>query len=374
MMRFSVVVLAILWAGGGFAVAQPSGAKVQAAQDLFSRGNTAYNLGHFEEAADLFSKAYEAWPQPEFLYNIAQSYRLGLNCKQALHFYKRFRSLKDQDTAAPLSQKKKDEIERFITELTACVANADRSAIAQPDTIVKPQLTAPAATPAPAAAPRLAPPSAAAPALALSAAPGARRGATGRTASPEPKEEDEGDDAVVKQPPSAGPQLVVARLTGGVAMISAGDLGIPVQPVFGLIGGYPLHLSPLTIELGAALSYTPLPYAVMDEQKRGTMLGARATAVVSCPVTSKLSLRGHIGAGIVSLSGLEVGNPISIDHQAGSFMLSSVSVGVAADYGLTRGIVATVSPLNFSVSPGTDGMYPGSLRELDVVIGIGYRQ
>src|SRR5215510_10394025 len=109
MMRFSVVVLAVMWTGGGFAVAQPSGTKVQAAQDFFAKGNTAYNLGHFDEAANLFSKAYEAWPQPEFLYNIAQSYRLGLNCKQALHFYKRFRSLKEQDTAAPLSQKKKDE-------------------------------------------------------------------------------------------------------------------------------------------------------------------------------------------------------------------------------------------------------------------------
>ena len=100
MMRFSVVVL-VLWAGGGFAVAQPSGTTEQAAQEFFARGNTAYNLGHFDDAADQFSKAYEAWPQPEFLYNIAQSYRLGLHCKQALHFYKRFRSLKDQDTAAP---------------------------------------------------------------------------------------------------------------------------------------------------------------------------------------------------------------------------------------------------------------------------------
>jgi tetratricopeptide (TPR) repeat protein len=316
---------------------------VQAAQEFFARGNTAYNLGHFDEAADVFSKAYEAWPQPEFLYNIAQSYRLGLNCKQALHFYKRFRSLKDQDTVAPLSQKKKDEIEKFITELTECVANADRSAVAQPDTIVKPQLTPPSAPPTPVAVPTTPAPPAAAP----SAAPGARRGASGRTAALEPKDDDEdGDDAVAKQPPSAGPQLVVARLTGGVAMISAGDLGVPVQPVFGLIGGYPIHLAPLTLELGAALSYTPLPYTVMNDSRSATMLGFRATAVASYPIWSRLSLRGHIGAGVVSLSGLEAGNPIVVGHQAGSFMLSSVAVGVAADYEITPNIVATVSPLN----------------------------
>lgn len=55
-------------------------------------------------------------------------------------------------------------------------------------------------------------------------------------------------------------------------------------------------------------------------------------------------------------------------------MLSSVARGVAVDYELTRGIVATVSPLNLAISPGADGMSPGSLRELDVVIGLGYRQ
>jgi len=373
MMRFLVLVLAIAWAGGGFAVAQPSGAKEQAAQEFFVRGNTAYNLEHFDEAADLFSKAYQAWPQPEFLYNIAQAYRLGLNCKQALHFYKRFRSLEDQGGAAPLSPKKKGEIERFITELTECVANTDRSGFAQPDTIVKPQPGTPAGTAMFATTPATSAPHVS-PAPAPKAVPGARRGASGPTAELGPKDEDDGDDAVTGQPRRADPQLVVARLTGGVAMIRAGDLRIPVQPVFGLIGGYPIHIAPLIVELGAALSYIPLPYTVMDAQKRGAMLGARATAIASYPVTSKLSLRGSIGAGLVSLRGLEAGNPIVADHRARSFMLSSAAVGLAADYELTRNIVATVSPLNFAVSAGTDGMVPGSLRELDVVIGLGYRQ
>jgi hypothetical protein len=352
MMRFSVVVLAVLWTGG-LAVAQPSGASEQVAQDFFTRGQTAYNLGHFDEAAGLFSKAYEAWPQPEFLYNIAQAYRLGLHCKQALYFYKRFRSLKEQDPAAPpLSPKKKDEIDRFIAELTECAANADRTAVAQPDTIVKPPPAIASRTSAPAAPAPDAPP--AIPAPASKAVPEA--------------------SSVAAQQAGADPQRLVARLTGGVAMISAGDLVVPVQPVVGLTGGYPIHLAPLTLELGAALSYTPLPYTVMDGVKRGAMLGARATAVASYPIMPRLSLRGHLGAGIVSLSGLDAGNPISVDHKAGSFMLSSVAVGVAVDYELTRSVVATVSPLNFAISPGADGMYPRSLRELDVVLGLGYRQ
>src|SRR5262249_13985690 len=151
--------------------------------------------------------------------------------------------------------------ERFITELTACVTNADRSAVAQPDTIVRPQLT-PAATPTPAVAPipvqaaaTLAPPSATV--ASASAAPEARREVRGRTAVlASNRDNGEDDDAVAKQLPSNGPRLLVARLTGGVAKVSASDLRIPVQPVFGVTGGYPVHFTPWIVEFGAALSYT----------------------------------------------------------------------------------------------------------------------
>lgn len=181
-------------------------------------------------------------------------------------------------------------------------------------------------------------------------------------------------NTVRKEQPSARPKLVVTRLTGGQALISAGDLGIPVQPAFGLVGGYPIHLAPVTVEVGAALSYTPLPYVVMDEQKRGVMLGFRATAVASYQLVPRLSVRGDFGFGILSLSGLEDGNPISTSHRAGSFTLPSIGIGVAVDYELAPNIAPTVSPLSLAFSPGAEGMYANSLREIDVVVGIGYRQ
>jgi hypothetical protein len=360
--RFWMVTV-MLWIGGATAFAQPSSPNVQAAQNLFAKGNAAYNLGRYAEAAELFAKAYEEWQQPEFLYNIAQSYRLGGNCKQALHFYKRFRALKEQDTAAPLSQKKKADIEKFVAELTECVAKAERSAGAQPDGIVKPQ-------PAPAASPPTAPGGAQQPTETT-----ARAASKTRTAAAEPKgEDDERDTAVTRTLPVTEPRFIVARLTGGVALLSAGDLEIPVQPVVRVGGGYPIRLSPLTVEVGAALSYTPLPYRVMGESKRGTMLGARASVVASYPVTPKLSLRGELGLGIVSLRGLGAGNPISTDSQARSFTMPNVSIGIAADYAIATNLVATVSPLNLGFSRGADGMYASSLREIDIIVGIGYLQ
>ena len=144
MKRPWITLLAIMLACG-VALAQ-SGQQV--AQDHFKRGNTAYNLARFDEAVEEFTKAYEAWPQPAFLYNIAQAYRLSGNCKQALYFYKRFRALKDRDTVHPLGADKSEELERFITQLTECAAKAERSAVAQPDTIDRPEpaSTSPAVT------------------------------------------------------------------------------------------------------------------------------------------------------------------------------------------------------------------------------------
>lgn len=361
-MRLSMIVFAMLWIGRGSSFAQQPAPNVKTAQDFSDKGKKAYNLGRFDEATELFSKAYEAWPQPEYLYNIAQSYRLGGNCKQALYLYKRFRSLKDQDTTDPLSQKKKDDIEKFIGELTECAMNADRSANVP---LANPPDDHSAAAAAAANHQHADDHEGEAP---------TGRGTKGHTAALEPKGDKGEDEAVTKEQPSAGAKLVVARLTGGMALISAGDLGIPVQPMFGFIGGYPIHIAPVTIEVGAALSYTPLPYAVMGRQKRGMMLGFRAAGIASYPVMPKLSVRGNLGLGVLSLSRLEAGNPISTGHKAGSFMLPSIGLGVAVDYEFVPSFVATVSPLNIAFSPGVDGMYASSLREIDVVIGIGYRQ
>lgn len=368
-MRVSIVAIVVLWLGSGSAFAQQP-PNVQAAQNLFAKGNTAYNLGRFEAAADLFSKAYETWPQPDFLYNIAQSYRAGRNCKQALHFYKRFRSLKEQDTAAPLSQKKKDEIEKFISEATECIANADRSASAQPDAIVKPPMVT--TTPTATAAPTITTPTVSTtPLVTMATTPSAAKEATATLALKDIRDK---DDAVTKVHPRMEPKFVVARLTGGVALIGADGLDIPVQPVLGFFGGYPLHIAPVTFEVGAALSYTPLPYVVMNEQKRGMMLGARATAVASYPVMSKLSLRGEFGFGIVSLSGLEAGNPISSNHDPSSFTLPNIRLGLAAEYEFAPNIAAIVSPFSLALSLGANGMQANSLREIEMAIGIEYRQ
>src|SRR5262245_3021473 len=90
------------------ASAQPTGDK-QKALELYDKGNVKYNLGQYPEAIDFFQKAYEAYSAPEFLFNIAQSYRLNNNCERALFFYRRY--LANKPGAA-----NKSEVDGYITE------------------------------------------------------------------------------------------------------------------------------------------------------------------------------------------------------------------------------------------------------------------
>ena len=378
--------IAALLVVGRLAYAQQAPEKI--AEDEFNKGNTAYNLGKWEEAVDHFTKAYEAWSQPEFLYNIAQSYRQAGNCKQALHFYKRFRSLKENDKQAPLSKQKREEVDRFIKQLTDCAAKADSTAGTKPDSLDSPpstgmsgtqgttSTTSPATTTTTqttATTPKTTTPP---PPPTTTPATGTKPPTTtGALEKPDDgTDEDEDETTVTKTTTVTAPSTISARAVTGIAVISSGDLHIPVQPSFAVIAGYPLAVGPMVLDLGAGVSYTPLPYQVMGEQKQGTMFGARAVISAQYPATPKLWLRGDVGGGIVSLGGLVMGNPITADYSAKSFTLPSVRVGIAADYLFTPNLAATVSPFGFAFSPGADGMYGDSLREIDVLIGLAYRQ
>jgi tetratricopeptide (TPR) repeat protein len=57
------------------------------AKKIFEKAEIQYNLGKFQKAAALYSRAYEIAPLPGFLYNIAQCYRLLGKCRKATFYY-----------------------------------------------------------------------------------------------------------------------------------------------------------------------------------------------------------------------------------------------------------------------------------------------
>src|SRR5882762_11185944 len=93
-------------------------------EEWYKEGETQYNLGNFDRAADAFKQGFALEPvdskKPAYLYNVAQAYRQANKCKDAAFFYKRYLALKDQDTAKPLSADKRTEIEQRIGELEDC--------------------------------------------------------------------------------------------------------------------------------------------------------------------------------------------------------------------------------------------------------------
>ena len=98
----------------------PAFADEATARKSFEAGERAYNLGEFSKAVELFKKAYEEWPEPAFLFNMAQTYRQQGDCKQALFFYKRFLALKLNDTKKPIKPELKKEVDSRIVELEEC--------------------------------------------------------------------------------------------------------------------------------------------------------------------------------------------------------------------------------------------------------------
>ena len=127
-----LLVPAFLAALLGTAAAQPP---PKTADEFYKQGEKQYNLGEFAKAIESFKSAYGLESKPGYLYNIAQSYRQLSDCKNALFFYKRFLSLKANDTAKPLNPALKAEIEGRIPELEACARDADAIKNRPPDQI-----------------------------------------------------------------------------------------------------------------------------------------------------------------------------------------------------------------------------------------------
>jgi hypothetical protein len=138
-----------------------------AARSEWRQGNVAYDLGHYDDAAKHYDVAYTLVQDPAFLFNIAQSYRMGGKLEQALDRYRAF--LRKASADAP----NRNTAEKFVQEIKRKLeVKKEAAPIASPEAVpAKEPAPAPPTTPAPApvATPVEAPaagPSSAAPLLA----------------------------------------------------------------------------------------------------------------------------------------------------------------------------------------------------------------
>ena len=340
------------------------------ARKNYDAGERAYNLGDFDKAAELFKQAYEDWPEPAFLFNIAQTYRQKGDCKQAAFFYKRFLALKQNDTKKPIKPELQKEVEKRIVELDECtrreIANRPPDQLdngANNSTTAPSNVTGTKATTTPTTSKQTSVPQ------------------TGQVDNQSPEGDDEDDEETPTPAPATGASMISLRADGGVGKLKAGDLSTPVSFAGAIVGGYPLSINDkLSLELGAAISFSPLGYTTSSNQDgNATLIVILANVAPSVTIMPKLSARLDVGAGVLVFACLgKEGNPFTMDGIAATGALSAfhARVAVSADYLVTPNVVLTATPFAFSYSPAPSGLNPtiSSLTMMTFLVGVGYRR
>lgn len=331
-------------------------AEPRTAEEWYNEGETHYNLGDFDRAAEAFKQGYAVESveskKAAYLYNVAQAYRQGKRCKDAVFFYKRYLSLKDQDTVKPLRAERRAEIERWIAELQAC-EKEQAAALAQARSRSAAKTKA-----------RL-------PAQSNGSAGGQSDGSDSGGSGDE--NGDDGDD----DEPSA-PHRLSLRIGGGVGKIHIGPRNVPVQATFALFAGYPIAAGErLRIEVGVAGTLAPLPYAIDAVSKTALLSSALGDVGLTYQVTSRFGIRADAGAGVLIFSNMgERGNPFTIGAAptTGALTMFAVRGALAVDFAITRNIAAIVTPLAFSYSPPKDGLLEeiASIYRFDFMVGLGF--
>ncbi len=328
--------------------------------EWYKQGENEYNLGNFEEAVKAFKKGFaletNESKKSAYLYNIAQSYRQAKDCSNSQFFYKRFLALKDADTAKPLSERTRKDVEERIKELEECARQQEAIKNRPPDGSLTPNDG------------------------------GVVPDTKTETVKPDPKDVatggdgddggDDDDDGITKRTDTEL-ALLSARVGFGGAKVTMGASSVPIQPTGALIGGYPILIDPkMRVEVGAAFTFTPIPYNSMSTGTKGTagLTAVLANGSLTYGVAPKMAVRGDLGLGMLFLSSAS-GSPFTGGQPTtGALSMFHVRVGVSADYELTPNLIATI-PLAFSYSPPKEGLSEDikSITAFDFMVGLGYR-
>jgi hypothetical protein len=113
------------WLAVALVVGMSAQAFAQSAGDAYAAGQKAYAAHDYLGAAKHFTTAYALEPDPAYLFNIAQSYRLGNDCKNAAEYYQRYLdSAQDPPNAGDVRSK--------LEEQRACAKQRDARAAVPP--------------------------------------------------------------------------------------------------------------------------------------------------------------------------------------------------------------------------------------------------
>jgi tetratricopeptide (TPR) repeat protein len=122
-MRFCSIVFAFVLLSG---MARADEDAVEAKKH-YSRGLAHFNLREYKDAAKEFGDGYRLVPDPVFLYNLAQCYRLLDDAEQALHFYRAFLHAKPDAPNRGEVQARIDALDKELAYKKSLAAPPDRT-------------------------------------------------------------------------------------------------------------------------------------------------------------------------------------------------------------------------------------------------------
>ncbi|HEX3766306.1 MAG TPA: tetratricopeptide repeat protein [Kofleriaceae bacterium] len=366
---FAVVLIpALAWAGP------------KTADQWYDEGANQFTLGNFDKAIDAFKQGFTAETdeskKANYLYNIAQVYRQAHDCNNALFFYKRYLAAKANDTVKPIPSERKRQVEGFITEADACVKQQTRLSEKPPVNNVRPdgddrsEKTDPGDKGDKDRGDKAHP--------VADTGHKETRPDVATAQKPADADGDDEDTGVTKKVASGQPRVISVRVIGGGSKVNAGSISVPVQATFGAVGGYPIPINPqLTIEAGAAFTFTPAPYQddVMKVNKTGQLWGLMANAAATYEVIPNLGVRADLGLGALLFADISESPFTAKQVATGALTMFHTRVALSADYAVTPNLVLTAMPGAFTYSPAASGIAGGgSIISYDFMVGIGYRR
>lgn len=323
-MRFAIALgLVVALSGTARAQEQPSAADRENAARLYDEGQRHYNLGEYDQAIEKFRQSYYLSNEPLLLFNIGQALRLKGDCGQALHSYRAYL----RERSAPENKKQVDEA---IAICEAKVAAEEERAAAEAEAARRER----------------------------------EREERRRRRRPRGGEGGEGagdgDGAIEGGVETEGRRHVfTTRAAVGPALASIGevDTGVLVSGAFGV--GVPFEAGRASLDAGALVTYTRLPWDSDDGEVSGTagLTGLLANLGASLPLgAGRIAARLDAGAGILVLSGVTPETNPFLNHgerATGALRMLHARLAAGLEVAISGGVTLLAQPV-VSYSPAKD--------------------
>lgn len=126
---------------------RPSKKELAAARKHFQAAEAAKSRGEYPTAASEYLAAYELFPEPEFLFNVGEVYRLGGDEQNALLHYQRYLELDPDGRGAAAARAASEELRRSLAAREAVAPPPEKEppppATAPPPPVERPAIAAP---------------------------------------------------------------------------------------------------------------------------------------------------------------------------------------------------------------------------------------